>query len=328
MERTKERAIAVVDRAARLNKPGIFDRRLFDPQMRTPGYRPAPFSLYRMPADALREVGEMDVPLKKVRTEQPSVSVAKVKAKIGADGAPTKMVRHQGLYWTMDGNHRTTGARAEGKDVIRSKVFEIAPGVKPPLLSPRLLRTASEVGKGALGPVMVGALAKTAYDNRKASGGTDAEAMGDAAVTGARTAATGLAIGSVARAAAAVPALRTAASVAMRSVLPLSIAGHAIGYGAAALARGEGIGGAAKAAAWGAVNGVVPVDIIREAIDPHAGHGVGHDSAFDKANRNFEASQHSPGRQDGRRGWSDAARISAAKSRGAKNLPYGGQPRS
>jgi hypothetical protein len=73
------------------------------------------------------------------------------------------------------------------------------------------------------------------------------------------------------------------------------------------------------------------------------GHGGDQRSgAFERANQSFErheaarqsqspqspAGQNSPGAPWGgkRRGWSNQARIAAAKARGLQNLPYGGDP--
>lgn len=328
-------AVESVERMARLleNKPGWMDWRPFDRQMRTPGYEPPPFYASRLPQGALREVGMGEVPLSQVRTEQPTVSVGVVKDKIAAGGStkPAKVIKFGDQYWVQDGNHGITSDRALGKASTAAKIYELSPGVKPPALSPRAISRGMNAAAIAAGPLMVGATAVGAYKSRMAAGGSESEAMGDAIVAGGKTAATGVAIGSLGKAAAAVPALRGAASVASRVILPLSIAGHALGYAGASWMRGEGLGDIAKAAGWGAINGIVPIDAMSEAFSGPAPSGGG----FNDANKRYKSGRQAavtqqpsaPSGEPNRRGWSDQARINSAIARGAQVLPYGGNPR-
>jgi hypothetical protein len=328
----KAQAIAAIERESRRpeSRAGWFDRRPFDRQMRTPGYEPPPFSIGRLPEGSLRYVGTGEVPLDKVRTEQPSVSVSVVKNKI-ANGVPrpARVVHHNGLYWTQDGNHGITADRAMAKPTTNAKIYELQPGVKLPALSPAVVAKGMSVANRVAGPMAIGAIGALAYQNRRAAGGSQGEATADAVMAGGRTALTGMAIGSLAKSAAAIPALRGAASVATRAVLPLSIAGHALGYAAGAWSRGEDAMGIAKAAGWGAINGIVPIDLVRDAVSGPEPQAPARTRKFKQANASFEAGQAKASQPAGpRRGWSDNARIAAAQSRGASVLPYGGVSRT
>lgn len=334
--RTPERAAAVLDRAARMSqfKPGWFDQRLGDRQMRTPGKVDSPFRIERLPQGVLKRAEIADIPLKSVVTEQPTVSVKNVKAKLATagDGSRTPpVIRHGGQYYLADGNHETTGMRALGMKSGKFQVYDLNADIKPPLVSPQAIRTAGRVTQMVGAHLAVGGMAALAYQNRLASGGSTGEAIVDGAVAGGRTAATGAVMGGLIKGAKAVPALRGAASFASRALLPLSIAGHAAGYAYGAWKRGEGAGGIAMAAGWGAINGVVPIDLVREAVSGGEPHEA---QQFAKANRDYQAAgrtakQNPDAGNDGkRRGWSNAARISAAQSRGAQVLPYGGNPDS
>lgn len=341
-KRTPERAAQVLDRAARMSsfRAGWLDKKLGDPQMRTPGKVAPPFSIYSLPENAWKEVGVAEVPLKSIRTEQPTVSIAKVKAKLSnpgpADYIP-KVLKHGDTYYTMDGNHRLTSQRALGETMTKARVYHLDGSIKPPLMSPKMISTGMRGATMAAGPVAVGSIAAMAYKNRIDAGGSTGEAALDATVAGGRTAATGLAIGSgikIARAS-AMPALRSAASFASRAILPASIIGHAAAYGFAAWQRGESGGDIAKAAGWGAVNGVLPIDLAREAIGGMTNAGAGRvpeAAQFNAANKSYQtaraaAQEPDQGGDGKRKGWSDAARINSAKARGAAVLPYGGDPR-
>lgn len=334
--RSPERAAAVLDRAARMGqfKPGWFDQRLGDRQMRTPGKVDAPFRIERLPEGVLRKGEIADIPLKSVVTEQPTVSVATVKSKLpalaGGSSRTPPVIRHGGQYYLADGNHDTTGMRALGMKSGKFQVYDLDAEIKPPMVSPKAIRTAGRVTQMVGAPLAVGSMAAIAYQNRLAQGGSTGEAIVDGAVAGGRTAATGVVMGGLIKGAKAVPALRGAASFASRALLPLSIAGHAAGYAYGAWERGEGAGGIAKAAGWGAINGVVPIDLVREAF---SGSDTPESQQFAQANRAYNAGQgrkeQTASNGDGkRRGWSNAARISAAQSRGAQVLPYGGDPNS
>lgn len=325
-------AIESVERMSRLpeNRPGILDWRPFDRQMVTPGYEAPPFHPERLPQGALREVGAGDIPLEKVRTSQPTVSVDVVKSKIAAGAhKPAKVIKYGDQFWVQDGNHGITSDRVKGATTTNARIYELSPGVKPPALSPRAISRGMGAATAAAGPLMIGAASVGAYQSRLAAGGSGAEAVGDAIVAGGKTAATGAVIGSLAKTASAMPALRSVAAAASRVAIPLSIAGHAVGYAGAAWMRGESGYDIAKAAGWGAINGVLPIDAMRDAFSGQQ------QSNFEKADKAYKTGRSAAVKQpdqsgdmQGRRGWSDQARINSAIARGAQALPYGGQPRT
>lgn len=117
-----------------------------------------------------------------------------------------------------------------------------------------------------------------------------------------------------------------------------AIAGGAAAYGAVtegvkAAREGKSAGGIAKAAGWGAVNTVVPIDAALEAAKSVRGRMAAPKSdrmtEFARANDAWKRQQamnttqtdHDSARKPG---WGPEARIAAAKARGAVALPYGG----
>lgn len=313
--RSIARAEAVLDRAARMRqfKAGWTERRLFDPQMRTPGHVGSAVSMNWLTPEMLKNRRTAEVPLSQIRTEQPSVSVAAVKAKLGSPGKPPLLVKDGDFYRVADGNHRITAARALGQKTLSANVADIAGEIKGPAvnLSPatigRGMRTAANIGA----PLAVGANALLAYAATKKAGGSTFEAAGSAAMQGGQTAATGIAIGAGLRGASAL-GLKGTASFAARALVPLSIAGHAAGYAYGAWSRGEGAGGILKSAAWGAVNGVIPIDLTAEAL-----------GNFNSANSSYSgrrdaAVAEKPQGERRRKGWGNAARAASAARRGAK----------
>jgi len=160
--RSPERAAQVLDRAARMRSfaPGLMDRRLFDAQMRTPGRSKSPIGdLNHLGSEQLRYQGVQSVPLKAVRSEQPTVSVSAVKKKLTAPApsSPKRMplvLHHQGTYHVMDGNHRVTAARALRSGAIQARVVELnaaafgAPSATPKAL-PAVRPAASSIPKAA-----------------------------------------------------------------------------------------------------------------------------------------------------------------------------------
>lgn len=318
-ERTVARAQAVLDRAAKMRtfKPGWFDARPFDRQIRTPGHVDTPFSVNHLPQSMLIHRGKAEIPLNKVRTEQPTVSVAEVKAKIAKGGSVASsphVIRHNGLYYTADGNHGFTADRALGKKTATAQVFDINGKLLSPVISKSAVRAAGRATSMIASPLLVGANASLAYQGRKAAGGSTLEATGDAVLAGGATAASGMVIGSGLRTAANW-GFKAAASTAARALVPLSIAGHAGAYGFAAWQRGESGAGIAKAAAWGGINGVLPIDATVSAVKSfnqadskysHGHQGMGHDAPTN--------AEHGPGRK----GWSNKARAMSAASRGVQ----------
>lgn len=343
-QRTPERAAKILDRAARMSsfKPGILDRRLFDTQMRTPGHVNAPFNINKVAqAGILTPAGRQDIPLSKIRTEQPTISLAAAKANLTnpttKGGSSPVVVQHKGLYYVGDGNHRITAARALGEKSISVRVMEINGQIRQPALN------MGSVGKSLghlsafAGPAVVAANATMAYKARINDGGSTAEAAGAAAVEGTKTAATGMAIGGAVKAASNVGLLKGTAAAIGRAAVPLSMAAHAGGYAFGAWRRGEDNLGIMKAAGWGAINGVVPFDLTAQAVKAWGDSGradtatparLTSDQAakFQTANASFNAgSAHAQQQGDagtdptGKRvGWSDKARAASAAARGVK----------
>ena len=117
-----------------------------------------------------------------------------------------------------------------------------------------------------------------------------------------------------------------------------AIAGGAAAYGAVtegvkAAREGKSAGGIAKAAGWGAVNTVVPINAALEAAKSVRGRMAAPKpdrmTEFARANDAWKRQQamnttqtdHDSARKPG---WGPEARIAAAKARGASALPYGG----
>lgn len=131
--RGADRAMSVVDRAARMAKygAGFSWRGLLDPQMRTPGYiETEPFDLSSV---VVRSRSVEDVPLTSVRTVQPTVSIRAVKDKIAEsvsdDGRLPSVFKWGDGYYVNDGNHRIVAAKAQGHASIRAEVIELAPKI-------------------------------------------------------------------------------------------------------------------------------------------------------------------------------------------------------
>ncbi len=117
-----------VDQAAR-ERPVRTARNIIDPQMRPAGYvEREPFDV-----DNVRLVGRsmLSVPVDAIRTIQKSVSVGRVKAKLGLpesdDGRPVSVFKYGNTYYVNDGNHRIEAMRARGAKTIRAEVIEIEP---------------------------------------------------------------------------------------------------------------------------------------------------------------------------------------------------------
>lgn len=267
--RSVERASQVLDRAARMSsfKPGFLDRRLFDTQMRTPGKVDAPFSMNSLDPNLLKARGEQMIPIAKVRSEQPTVSLAAAKAKLTSPTGSSKlpqMVQHNGTYWVADGNHRVTAARALGETHIRAQVADLNAQIKGPLIKPGTAAKGIGMAANIAGPVAVAANATMAFKAAQNAGKSDAAAALDATFAGTRTAATGIAIGGTVKALA--QAGVKGAALLGRAAVPLSIAGHAAAYGIAAARRGEDGLGVLRSIGWGAINGAVPIDLTTQAI--------------------------------------------------------------
>lgn len=115
-------------------------------------------------------------------------------------------------------------------------------------------------------PLAAGAAATIAYKQAVKAGKSEARAALEAAGAGAATAVAPAAVGATAATIAKATSIGSKAlGVATRALLPVSVIGHAGAYALAAIQKGESAAGVAKAAAWGAVNGVIPIDLAREA---------------------------------------------------------------
>lgn len=123
-------------------------------------------------------------------------------------------------------------------------------------------------------PVAAASVAAIAYRAARDEGKSEARAAIEAAGAGAATGAVPAAVGAAAAKLAKSSSIGAKAlGVASRALVPLSVLGHAGAYAYAAIQRGEGIGGAVKAAGWGAVNGVIPIDLAMDAYKAAGGRG-------------------------------------------------------
>lgn len=271
--RTPERAAAVLDRAAKMRafKPGLMDRRIGDQQIRTPGHdKRIPVSTQHLGASDVKRIGTMDVPLSKIVSEQPSVSLKAVKAKLTAPptatakgNLPQLIALGDGRFAVADGNHRITAARALRSGSVRADVA----GLNAPAPAPRASAGGAALGAlGAAGAAVATATAGVAaYQGAKAQGDSTtlavAKGLGAAGTTAALPAAFGGAISMAARGM-GLPG-KVALQVAGKAALPLAAAGMAGYYGYRAAQAGKSTGEIVGQAAWGAVNAVLPIDMVR-----------------------------------------------------------------
>lgn len=271
--RAADRAVAVIDRAARMraNRPGILDARLGDKQMRTPGLVDPPFHNRRLTPDMVQRIGTMDVPLSMIRTGQATVSVNSVKAKIASpvtkDGSLPKLIKSGGLYYVDDGNHRVTAARALGQTSVRANVADLK---APQYAVGGVGSTVAGAAGMAASAVSIAATGANAYSKAKSEGAGTLDAVGKGAAAAGFVAATPVAFGAGIAGATSLAGLpaKAALQVAGKAALPLTMIGTAAYRGYEAHKAGKGPLGVAGAAAWGAVNGAVPVDF---AVDAYRG---------------------------------------------------------
>lgn len=298
--RSPERAAAVLDRAAsmRKGKPWFWDQRLFDRQMRTPGAGKAPINFSYLRPEHVTPLGEQMVPTRAIVSDQPTVSLKAVKSKIGqtaslgrtptsgppAYGSYPQLLLHNGQYHVFDGNHRVTAARALGDRAVTGQVFELKPGVGRPSMHNSDGLTLGIAGAASI--ASVAAAAKIAHRDAKAAGASDSMAATKATMAGVQQASTPLVLSSMIGAAERYgpQALGTAASTFGKLVLPASMAGHAAAYAWDAYKHGADGTGIAKAAGWGAVNGVIPIDLMNKAFGPASRDPS---AAFNAANQHY-----------------------------------------
>lgn len=158
------------DAAKSTHKVGLLDRRIGDTQMKTPGYTAKPgLRMFEVDRSKLQPRGLQEVPLDKVQTQQHAVSVKKVAAKLrGNKGSVPEYILHKGVYYTNDGNHATTAARALGNTTIKGNVLELPHG---PAANAQITKAATKAapavaklpkGTGKAALIVAGATAATA----------------------------------------------------------------------------------------------------------------------------------------------------------------------
>lgn len=127
--RSPEDAARFLDRIAGTKefRPGILDYDPLNKKIRPFGYsNKAPFRVNDIDPKNIRSLGVQSIPLSRIRTEQPVVSLGGVKAKIASPGKSLpQVIKHGDDYWISEGNHRITAAWALGQDSVRVAVGEI-----------------------------------------------------------------------------------------------------------------------------------------------------------------------------------------------------------
>lgn len=327
-QRSPERATKVIERAARskkFRKVPLLERRLGDPQMRTVAYDPTAIRPDRLEGRNVERIGKVVVPMDKIRTSQPSVSIKAVKDKIANPGAhpPQLLRRPDGLWDVVDGNHRITAARAQGqtKVVAWGGVLRGDPG--------RSVVATYKAVSPALQVAGIAAAASTAYNVARDANATRGEALGVAA----KAAAPGVALMAAAPALARfAPTIASGMAKANPAILAASLA-YGIGKGAWDGYHAEqprttwdritgkpvqkgGWKGAAKGAAFGAADTLTfglasyAAGRNRPAFERSSSVDTGRSKAFTDANKLFTttsasqaAASSKPGYKDN---WSDS----------------------
>jgi hypothetical protein len=119
----------VIERAAKMKRfrAKFSLHKLFSRQMRTPGYVKA--EPFKKGTVLPRSPRIEKIPLNKLRTTQPTVSVDEVKRKMrnsrSDDGRLPGAFYYKGLYYANDGNHRYTALRALGERFAKAEVVEL-----------------------------------------------------------------------------------------------------------------------------------------------------------------------------------------------------------
>lgn len=199
-------------------------------------------------------------------------------------------------------------------------------------------------------PVAAASVAALAYKAARDAGKSEARATVEAAGAGMATAAMPAAVGAAAAKLGKVHSVGAKVlGVASRALLPASVIGHAGAYAYAAIQRGEGLADVAKAAGWGAVNGVIPVDLAMDAYHATVGRpsapsadpsrrssasgqlDAGNEASFKRADADFRqrwSSANGADKQPGekgkgetRKGWANpSVQRSAQEARGVQNF--------
>lgn len=260
--RSPERAVQVVERAAKMSKfkPGLFDRDFAGDRMRSPGLGKVSFDYNTIDPARVRATGIKDVPLKDLVTDQPTVSIKTLKDKLlnpsarNSSALPKALLDPKtGKYVIPDGVHRRAVAAALGQTSMRVATGEVmrqplAPAAaKAPSMSPA---GRAGLALAAVGPVVA---AVNGYNRVKAAGGDPA----DAVVQGMRDATTMAAVGAVS--AGAFTGLAAAARAVAPRVAPML---GPVGWVAAAgmAAYGATQGYRASGTMVGALKGAVGLD--------------------------------------------------------------------
>lgn len=123
-------------------------------------------------------------------------------------------------------------------------------------------------------PIAAASIATLAYKQARDAGKSEARASLEAAGAGASATVAPAAIGAIAAHIGKSSSIGAKAlGIASRALMPVSVIGHAGAYAYQAMQRGEGFTGVAKAAGWGAVNGIIPVDLAMDAYRSVRGTG-------------------------------------------------------
>lgn len=238
-----------------------------------------------------------------------------------------------------------TGVRRHLFDAKRDYVFasvvdRSAPAVNPQTRSAAPYGPTPLMAKVSTGAAVLaaGAHAALAYTNAKNAGDSEVSAIGQGIGAGVATAALPLAAGGVASLAMKTGLVsKTAMAVVGKAALPLSIAGTAAYYGWRAMQEGKGVSGTAKAAAWGALNGAIPVDLAMQAYGAIKGDkpapgataqarqpapSAEQTQAFTSLNEKFQSSGPQPeANGEGKRGYANPKTQRAAQeARGVANF--------
>ncbi len=290
VERSPERAKAVLERAARMrsHRASWMDQRLGDRQMRTPGALSKPLNLNALDPKGFEKMGRMSVPISQIVSDQPTISVKAAKGKIdqiAKGGTPSirLLQRADGKFLMLDGNHGTTAHRALGHKAVEATVYKVKGAVKAASAAKSKAAAAVRkeaakraeiakatakgvaggtgvLGKAVRGMAVANPVLMTAAGATAASGAyTTARKAGASKLQAAAAGAT--AASPMALAAAAPTVLGRISPLAVRVLakvaLPLTAAAAAVNAGVEgykAYERGEGIGGIAGAAALGAAD--------------------------------------------------------------------------
>lgn len=124
-------------------------------------------------------------------------------------------------------------------------------------------------------PIAAASIATLAYKQARDAGKSEARASLEAAGAGASATVAPAAIGAIAAHIGKSSSIGAKAlGIASRALMPVSVIGHAGAYAYQAMQRGEGFTGVAKAAGWGAFNGIIPVDLAMDAYKSVRGTGA------------------------------------------------------